>query len=140
MAKQVIKQIAMPKKTKSLRDIREFVGATVQNAGFTEQDTRLVVLAIDAAATSIILNAEQYELEGDLAIHIEVNDTRLKAEIYDKGEVLPIGSLANGEIDEFRQRALKHDLGIFLIRRIMHEVDYEYKRGFINKLTMIRFR
>ena len=32
------------------------------------------------------------------------------------------------------------DLGIFLIRRIMHEVDYEYKRGFINKLVMTRFR
>jgi len=140
MAKTVKKQLTAPKKTESLDEIRAFVGATVQLAGFSEQDARLVVLAIDAAATSIILNADQHGLEGELAINIDVNETRLCAEINDLGEVLPIGPLANGEIEEFRVRAMKHDLGIFLIRRIMHEVDYEYKRGFINKLVMTRFR
>jgi anti-sigma regulatory factor (Ser/Thr protein kinase) len=140
MAETVKKKLTTPKETKSLDEIRDFVGATVQLAGFSEHDARLVVLAIDAAATSIILNADQHGLEGDLAIYIDVNDTRLRAEINDLGDVLPVGPLANGEIEEFRARALKHDLGIFLIRRIMHEVDYEYKRGFINKLVMTRFR
>ena len=136
---KLINQIVFPKKTASLNQIRTFTSETARLAGCPKHDIKLIVLAVDAAASSIILNAIEQKLEGVLSIKIDINNTCFRVEIHDMGSVKSLDSISNKELEKLSNYSLTNDLGIFLIRRIMHEVDYEYKRGFINKLVLTRF-
>ncbi len=131
MTQQLKIELVTAKKTESLEDIREFAYSMTMAAGFPERERRLIVNAIETAATGIILNAREQGIEGGLTVMITADETRLRVELNDPGDITPrvTGS-----------RAARHGLGIFHIRRIMHEVEYEYKRGFISRLTMVRFR
>ena len=33
----------------------------------------------------------------------------------------------------------KHQMGIFLMREVMDEVNYTYRKGFQNELTLVKF-
>jgi len=133
MAQQVKKELVTKKQTECLEEVKKFVHASVVAAGYSDKDRRLIALAVQTAANGIIQNAREQEIKGDLSIKIDADETRLRIEINDAGDALMFAS--PGGIAR-----PKHDLGIFLIRQIMHEVEYEYKRGFISKLTMTRFR
>jgi anti-sigma regulatory factor (Ser/Thr protein kinase) len=140
MVEQITNELITSKKTESLDEIREFVKSVTGIAGFSGRDRRLISLAVETAATGIILNAREQQIKGELSVKIAADETRLRIEINDAGDVMPFGSPAEIGIGGLINRLPSHSLGIFLIRRIMHEVEYEYKKGFISKLTMIRFR
>ncbi|TET32116.1 MAG: ATP-binding protein [Planctomycetota bacterium] len=140
MVEQITNELVTSKKTESLDEIREFVKSVTRFTGFSGRERRLISLAVETAATGIILNAREQHIKGELSVKIAADETRLRVEINDSGDVVPFGSPAEIGIGELINRLPSHSLGIFLIRRIMHEVEYEYKKGFISKLTMIRFR
>ncbi|MHC4660138.1 MAG: ATP-binding protein [Planctomycetota bacterium] len=138
MTQEIKNTLVARKTTESLDEIREFAYAITEAAGFSEQEKRLIVHAIETAATGIILNAREQNIEGGLAIKVDVDESRLRVEIDDAGDIPLAGPPAGTR--EFVRSLPRHSLGIFLIRRIMHEVEYEYRRGFISRLTMVRFR
>jgi anti-sigma regulatory factor (Ser/Thr protein kinase) len=138
--KDTKKEIVVSAETSSLADVRAFVEKSVREAGFTGRDSRLVVLAIDEAITNIIHYAASHNARDTLTVSINVDDVRLKVTIDEGLNTFDTPSMPNGEMEEYIRKEGAYSIGIFLIRRIMDEISYQFKKGFENSLTMIKYR
>lgn len=134
------REVTVSAMTSSLAEVREFVEDAVRTAGFGSRDQALIILAIDEAVTNIIQYNDSHQNRQSVTLKIDVNDTRLKASIDEGMTVFDVPGLPNGEMENYVRTESGFCMGIFLIRRIMDEVSYQFKKGFENSLTMIRYR
>jgi anti-sigma regulatory factor (Ser/Thr protein kinase) len=98
-----------------------------------------MVIAIDEACSSIILNAKANAASGNLHLLIDIDRTRIKVHVADTGNDYDMGDLTREELLREFTRSKKNELGTFLIRRIVDEFSYVFKKGFQSELTMIKF-
>ena len=98
-----------------------------------------MVIAIDEACSSIILNAKEHGATGNLHLSIDIDPTRVKVHVADTGNDYDMGELTREELLREFTRSKKNELGTFLIRRIVDEFTYAFKKGFQSELTMIKF-
>lgn len=128
------KQLTVLKGTERLAEARRFMGGILEHSPFSPTDRRLVALAASEALERIVEHARDDGRAKDEAIEmsVDLNDTRIEIVISDQRN------------DFYREpvhpeQALKSELGLFLIRQIMDEVRYTYRRGFENALVMVKF-
>jgi serine/threonine-protein kinase RsbW len=126
--------------TAELQKVRDFVEAAVMDAGFTERDRRLVTLAIDEAVTNILLYADVHKSVETVTVAIDADEVRLKTVIEENATVFDVPDIRNGDMEAYVRREGAYKMGIFLIRKIMDEISYQFKKGFENTLTLVKYR
>ena len=140
MIKTVQKTLGVPAHPRHLAEVRRLVEQTLQEAGVPRRTADLLVLAVDEAVSSIVHYARFKKQETEITLSVDVDDVRFKATIVDAMNVFtyetgPSNTARRAVIE--KERA--HGLGIFLMRRIMDEILYTYRKGFENELVLIRF-
>lgn len=110
------------------------------DAGFTERDRRLVTLAIDEAVTNILLYADVHKSVETVTVAIDADEVRLKTVIEENATVFDVPDIRNGDMEAYVRREGAYKMGIFLIRKIMDEISYQFKKGFENTLTLVKYR
>lgn len=140
MAKLVQKTITMPCDARFLHEGRILLDEVLSQAALPQREKDLLILAVDEAASSVVRYARYKGYRNDLTLTVDIDDVRFKATLVDS---LNVFDLANGLNEtQLAQKLAKEKgftLGIFLIRRIMDEITYVYRKGFQNELEMIRF-
>ncbi|HZL71674.1 MAG TPA: ATP-binding protein, partial [Planctomycetota bacterium] len=140
MIKTVSKTVGVPAHPRHLADVRKLVEQVLKEAGVPRRTADLLVLAVDEAVSSIVHYARYKKQETEITLTVDVDDVRFKATIVDATNIFTYeagpSETARREVIE-KERA--HGLGIFLIRRIMDEILYTYRKGFENDLVLIRF-
>lgn len=133
------RELDVPLETRSLAAMREFVRDALGHSGLGARAARAMVIAIDEACSSIILNAKENGATGNLHLLIDIDPTRVKVHVSDTGNDYDMGELTREELLREFTRSKKNELGTFLIRRIVDEFTYVFKKGFQSELTMIKF-
>ena len=135
-------QLKLPIETANLEIIREFVSKIAQNMGFSEENIHRIELAVDEASTNVIKHAYRGEGTNKKFISIEVTsfNDRLEINVIDKGHGFEPNKIRTPEMDAYLKKMKRGGLGLYLIKKLMDEVDYTIKPGIRNKVKMIKYK
>jgi serine/threonine-protein kinase RsbW len=124
-----------------LDEIREFVGEIARAGGFTDREVYNIQLATDEAASNIIEHAYEGVSDGLLEISCGVKDSSIKITLVDHGESFDPSDVPAPDLKADLSERKIGGLGIFLMRKLMDEVQYEAEPGKNrNTLTMTKRR
>ena len=137
----VHRELVVPNDTQYLATVREEVTKVVSQSAFAGRDQKLLILAVDEAITNIMEHAYDNDLEGELDVELilEADATRFEVIIRDSGKEFDPTAVDIPDITAHISKGQKHGLGIFLIRQIMDEVNYNFVQGEKNQLQMVKY-
>ena len=135
------RELVVPNDTQYLATIREEVTKVVEKSAFKDRERKLIIVAVDEAVTNIMEHAYDNDLEGELDVELilEYDATRFEVIIRDSGKEFDPRSLEVPDVKKHIKNGQKHGLGIFLIRQIMDEINYNFVQGVRNELQMIKY-
>jgi serine/threonine-protein kinase RsbW len=125
---------------KSLEKIGNLVIQVSTQAGLSEFDTYAVQLAVDEACSNIIEHAYGGEGKGDIWIKFTILDDGLKVEIVDYGEPFDPHVIPDPQKNLPLENLKPGGLGLFLMRKMMDEVYFDFTNRHGNRLTMVKWR
>jgi serine/threonine-protein kinase RsbW len=123
-----------------LAQVRDLVRRSIQQSGFPAQFLNRLQIAVDEAVTNIIEHgyADQPCGTATIELRIDVNHERYRIEIDDQGMTFDPNTLNDVDIERHVATGNSGGLGVFLMRKIMDQVDYHYKLGQKNRLILIK--
>ncbi|OHB74216.1 MAG: hypothetical protein A2Z34_10305 [Planctomycetes bacterium RBG_16_59_8] len=140
MQKVVQKAMSVPCDPRYLEEVRKMVRESLSETTISDREKSLIVVAVDEAVGSIIGYGRERNLDSEVAVSVDIDDVRFKATVADSLNAFDLnGGLTEHQIADRVNKEKQHKLGIFLIRAIMDEITYNYKKGFENELELIRF-
>ncbi len=125
-----------PGKFNCLGDICEFVTREAKAAGLDEKGIYAVQLAVDEACTNIIEHAYGGEGKGDIELICKVVNDGMEIILKDDGEPFDPDLITKPKIGLPLEEVEPRGAGIFLIRKLMDEVIYEFSSGIGTVLKM----
>ncbi|PCJ60290.1 MAG: hypothetical protein COA79_08950 [Planctomycetota bacterium] len=141
MDSKFMKEMVVPNDTRYLNDVREMVSSVLKSSSLEEKVSNMIILAVDEAIANIMEHATANQIESDIKIELAVkaDDEKLVVMIRDSGKRFDPTGMDEVDMKKHLQSGKKHGLGIFLIRQIMDEVIYTYKKDCTNELCMIKY-
>jgi serine/threonine-protein kinase RsbW len=139
MIQTIRRELDVPIDRRSLAPLREFVRGVLAEAQVGDSEARLVVVGIDEVCSAIILHAEPLKAGGNLQLLIDVDPTRLKVRVADTANDYDTGDISREELMQDYTRGKQTEIGLFLVRRIMDEFTYTFRKGFQSEIEMIKF-
>ncbi len=140
MTRLVQRTISFPCATKHLHDVRKLVEETLADSRISEDKRKLIVLAVDETVSSITRYARFKGYDHQISIAVDVDEVRFKAVVIDEINVFDLlEGLSNKELAQHAATERSYTLGLFLVRKIMDEITYTYKKGFENTLELVHF-
>jgi serine/threonine-protein kinase RsbW len=125
---------------KNLEEISDYVTDYAKQAGLNETQVYAVQLAVDEASTNIIEHGYGQECPSRIDITCDVQEDGLKVVIYDDAEPFNPETVSEPEINVSLDEIKPRGLGIFLMRQMMDEVNYQSSQEMGNTLTMVKHR
>ena len=120
----------------SLADIANFVVKSAESAGLDDNAVYAVQLAVDEACSNIIEHAYTGEDQGNIEIECVLSEEGLEIIIQDYGKSFNPDEVlepkTSGPLEELGSRGA----GLFLMRKMMDEVHFDFERGKGNRLWM----
>jgi serine/threonine-protein kinase RsbW len=125
---------------KNLEEISDYVTDYAKQAGLNDSQVYAVQLAVDEASTNIIEHGYGQECPSRIDITCDVQEDGLKVIIYDDADPFNPESVPKPEINVALDEIKPRGLGIFLMRQMMDEVNYQSSAEKGNTLTMLKLR
>jgi len=121
--------------------VRQAVVEVVRKSPFPERDMNLITIAVDEAVANIMEHAYAEDETGSREIELimEADDVRFEVVIRDSGKAFDSEKIRDVDIEDHIRHGQKGGLGVFMMRRIMDEVNYSFKHGIRNELQMIKY-
>lgn len=123
---------------KYLGTVRRLVNKLWRTNKLPPREGRLVALAVDEALSAIVRHAIGTKRPGNIDVALHVDDVRFKAIITDNTNGTTINPTYQ-KVDSILKNERQYQLGVYIISAIMDEVEYSYRKGFQNELTLIKF-
>lgn len=141
MSEMYAKEMVVPNDTKYLSDVRELVTSVLKSSLIEGKASNMIVLAVDEAIANIMEHATDNQLSSDIKIELSVksDNEKFQVTIRDSGKRFDPTGLEEIDVRDHLKAGKKHGLGIFLIRQIMDEVRYTYKKDCTNELCMVKY-
>lgn len=123
----------------SLGKISEFIASSARAAGLDDRAVWEVQLAVDEAATNIILHAYgEHNREGPLTILTHLNNDEFVVSLKDRGVPFDPNSVPDPDLTSPIEERSAGGLGIFLMRTLMDRVEFNFDAEGYNVLTMAK--
>ena len=120
--------LVLEAKRDNLPVIAAFIEEQLDGQGISEKEIFEVGLAVDEACSNIILHGYGEE-GGRIEIELAVSPDRVTVSLMDSGEPFnPLTVEPPDLCDDVDQRKVG-GLGVFIIKKTMDEVGYEYRNG-----------
>jgi anti-sigma regulatory factor (Ser/Thr protein kinase) len=140
MTKVIQRTISKPCHPKFLNEVRTLLNEALTEVPLSRRDKDLIVLAVDEAVSSLVQYARYKGFQNQITLTVDIDDVRFKATVVDSLNVFDLGGgLNETQLAERVAREKGYTMGIFLIRQIMDEISYVYRKGFQNELELIKF-
>jgi serine/threonine-protein kinase RsbW len=132
-------KLKIPSITENLQMIREFVLKIAAKTGFNEETQEQIALAVDEACTNVIKHAHNHDASRLMDIQIQTDANKMKITITDKGRGFDITKLKDPDVEKYIRESRHGGLGIYLIKTLMDEVDYEFNPGVKNQVQLTKY-
>jgi serine/threonine-protein kinase RsbW len=133
------KELLIKSKTDNLAVIRDFIKSAANESGFSEDTVGKIILAVDEACTNIIKHAYKNSPEGNIFIKIKFNDPKFSVSITDEGSHFDPNRVPEPDLREYYKEKRVGGLGVFLIKKLMDEVDYSTLSGNKNQVILVKY-
>ncbi|MGD1995826.1 MAG: ATP-binding protein [Anaerolineae bacterium] len=127
-----------PARFDSLAAISEFVTRAAEDAGLGESAIYAVEMAVDEACSNIIQHAYGDERRGDIECTCRISGNGLTVILHDRGRPFDPEGVPEPDLDAALEDRSVGGLGLFLMRQLMDEVDFEFTPDSGNVLTMVK--
>jgi serine/threonine-protein kinase RsbW len=127
-----------PARFASLSKIGGFIKQASAQAGLDESGTYAVQLAVDEACSNIIEHAYGGESKGEIQCTYKITNNSLKIILRDQGRAFDPDSIPDPNFGAPIEQLKPRGAGIFLMRKLMDEVTFEFDSKQGNVLTMIK--
>ena len=132
--------ISKPCHPRFLNEVRSMLAEMLHDVTVPKREKDLIILAVDEAVSSIVQYARFKGFQSQVTLSVDIDDVRFKATVVDSLNVFELrGGLNDTQMAENLAREKSYTMGIFLIRQIMDEISYVYRKGFQNELELIKF-
>jgi anti-anti-sigma factor len=123
----------------ALGEISDFVVQCARAAGLDDHAVWEVQLAVDEAATNIILHAYgDHDLEGPIMVRAELKDGEFIVYLQDKGMRFDPAAVPKPDLTSPVEERTTGGLGLYLMRKLMDRVEFEFDSAGTNMLTMAK--
>ena len=142
MGEVVHRELIVPLDTACLAQVRKAVLEVAGRGLFQPSVVNLIALAVDEAVANVMEHAyQEYASARNKEIEIVLNcdPARFEVLIRDKGRPFDPNLVPSVDIQDHVRKSQTGGLGIFLMRKIMDEVNYSFKQGLHNELQMIKY-
>lgn len=127
-----------PARYESLAAISQFIAAAAEQAGFDECTAYQVQLAVDEACSNIIEHAYGGEGAGVIKCTYRIQHDELTVTLRDTGRPFDPETVPEPDLTCGLEERTGGGLGLYLIHRIMDEVDFDFESEAGNVLTMVK--
>ncbi|HBX68015.1 MAG TPA: ATP-binding protein [Chloroflexi bacterium] len=133
----------MPSKTfagrfTSLEKIADFIAQAAQKAGFDSKSAYAIQLAVDEACSNIIEHGYAERENGKICCNYEVLENGLKIVIQDWGKSFNPNEVPKPNFEVALEDLKPRGAGLYFMKEIMDEVNFEFDNKDGNLLTMIK--
>lgn len=135
MQKEIQEHINVPLKTSSLPEVRNMARDFIESLEIDEHDTHFSILAVDEAVTSCIGYAAENNVAGMCSISLSLKEGMLTALIESDPADYSMPELQYDELVK-ELKKIRYDLSIFMLQKIVDELEFTYKRGKISRLRI----
>ena len=132
-------RLKIPSVTENLHLIRDFTIKIAQKAGFDDERQEQIALAVDEACTNVIKHAHNFNARRLIDILISVDAKKIQITITDKGRGFNINEVKDPDLKKYAQESRHGGLGIYLIKTLMDDVQYDFKPGIKNQVQLTKF-
>ena len=135
-----MKTITLLGRYENLVKIGEFVRQAAQEAELDGFAIYSVETAVEEACTNIIEHAYGGEGRGDIECSCEVIDSGLVVSLRDHGKPFNPEAVHDPNVHSSLKKRQSHGLGLFIMRKWMDEVKFDFSLEKGNLLTMIKHK
>ncbi|MDH5396691.1 MAG: ATP-binding protein [Cyclobacteriaceae bacterium] len=115
----------IPCEKEKLKDLREFVQASLNNHDLSEQDISALVIAIDEICANLIIHSHKCNPGHSIELVIKIlKDKGIEFNIFDCGEKFDINNYTPPSIEEIIKTRRKGGIGLILVKKIMDEIEF----------------
>ncbi len=130
--------VTFPGRFESLAKISDLIVQQAKEAGLDETDIYAVDLAVDEAITNIIEHAYGGEGVGNIQCTCQARDGELIIILRDFGRPFDPDKIPAPNVKARLKDLKSGGAGLFLIRKLMDEVRFEFNQETGNVLTMVK--
>lgn len=112
----------------NLDDVRNFIGEAASQCGLDESAVYAAQLAVDEAFTNIIEHAYDGESDELIECNCQIDDFGLSIRLLDCGKPFNPEAIPNPNLDADLEERDIGGLGLYFIRQLMDEVEFDFTR------------
>ncbi len=128
-----------PARFEFLDEIREFVGKKARASGFSDKDIYSIQLAADEAASNVIEHAYAGMQNGTIQLSCDFSGKILTITLLDHGRQFDPAQVKDPDLNASLSDRQIGGLGIYLMRKMMDEVQYQSSKSG-NLLIMRKYK
>ena len=132
-------ELKIPSQTDNLELIRDFVSKVSEKVGFQDDDVDKIRIAVDEACTNVVKHAYEKEGEDHIGVIIKIDYQKLAIIVTDRGKGFDPTSMELPQMEAYLAELRVGGLGIYLIKTLMDEVDYDIQPGVRNEVRMVKY-
>ncbi len=118
----------------NLKYIRALMTQTLSKTNLSQQDSQMLILAMDEACSNIIRHGYNSDYNQKIDVFISLEATSLTITVVDNGIKFDITSIKPRDVSEVRPGGL----GIHIIKEVMDTVEYSQTSQGSNQIKMIK--
>ncbi len=142
--KHTARQLRIFSTTENLELARQFVAESARKHGFTQDDIDKITVAVDEACTNIIRHAYKKAPNKEIDIEVRVEEPKRSPRkfmiiIEDHGAPFDPTTYRAPDLQNYFKEYRVGGLGIFLMNKLMDEVEYTTGPGQSNQIRLVKY-
>jgi serine/threonine-protein kinase RsbW len=132
-------KLRIPNQTDNLEIIRNFVSGIARKAGFKEEAVNKIELAVDEACSNVIEHSYQKDENQHIDIAVRIDYQKLIVIVTDHGKSFDFSRVGAPDMKQYLAELRVGGLGIYLMKMLMDEVEYQSVPGVKNEVRMVKY-
>lgn len=122
-------ELEVPAVERSLGEIRDFITRTASEAHFNLNETNNIKLALDEACSNVVRHAYKGMEPGTIRLRVDRREGELEVFIRDTGKSFEWKKSKTPDLNRYVEIGKRGGLGIWFIRKLMDETEYQTAKG-----------
>lgn len=131
-------KLIIPGRYANVAEVCQTCADMIRNAGLDEDTAFHIEMAVDEACTNIIHHAYGGEGAGEIELSCRIENDQVIVTLHDHGKPFNPDAVPPPKIAETIEEVAIGGLGLYLMRKLMDEVRFEFDPREGNTLTMIK--
>jgi serine/threonine-protein kinase RsbW len=132
------RSLTVPSRFEYLATIADFIAEMGHDAGYDQDMTFHVQMAVDEACSNVIEHAYQGQNKGDITLSCDCGNQEWVVAIFDTGRSFDPSSVPEPNLDASLDDIKTGGLGLYFMRQLMDEVEFTFDEKTGNKLHMVK--